>query len=112
MPEVLTKHPDVVKQVLESAGARCGIGAPQQILKKCPREQFCALPGGEVCVYGVDGLSQMTQLSRTEVCQARGEAPPAGGARLAGGDLGAAAGLSAALVVAIVLGRGRSMRER
>jgi hypothetical protein len=27
MPEVITKHPDVVKEVLQSAGAKCGVGA-------------------------------------------------------------------------------------
>jgi hypothetical protein len=113
MPEVVTKHPDVVKQVLASAGARCGAGEPQRILTKCPREQFCALPGGEICVYGVDGVDSMTQLTRAELCQARGEAPPpAGGTPLVGADVGATAGLSVAVAAALALGRRRARRAR
>lgn len=68
MPEIITRYPDVTRQVLESAGAQCGRGAPQKILTACPREAFCALPGGEVCVYGVDQVSKMTQLSRRDLC--------------------------------------------
>lgn len=75
MPEVLTKHPDVVKQVLTSAGAQCGTGAPQKILTRCPRDQFCALPGGEICVYAVGQVGEMTQLSRAELCQLSQSAP-------------------------------------
>ena len=53
MPEQLTKHPDVTLQVLRSAGAQCGNGAPQEILQACPAARFCKLPGGEICVYGL-----------------------------------------------------------
>ncbi len=67
MPEVLTKHPDVVIQVLESAGAKCGDGLPQKILTRCPKPSFCALPGGETCVYGVDQVSEMTQIESSEL---------------------------------------------
>jgi len=76
MPEIITKHPKIVKQVLESGGAKCGKGLPQKILTKCPRESFCALPGGEVCIYGTDELEQMTQLTRTEICTAPTNANP------------------------------------
>jgi hypothetical protein len=76
MPEVITKHPDVLREVLESAGARCGAGEPQKILVKCPEEKFCALPGGEICIYGPRELGRMTQLSREDVCEIRAEAPP------------------------------------
>jgi hypothetical protein len=76
MPEVVTKHPEIVKEVLQSAGAKCGAGAPQKILTKCPREQFCALPGGEICVYPVSEIPKMTQLSRAELCEARTDAGP------------------------------------
>lgn len=107
MPEVITKHPDVVKQVLESAGARCGAGERQEILTKCPRDRFCKLPGGEICIYGVGDVGQMTQLSRAEICGARTETrPPAdvnGGTTAA---LGLAVGLPV-LAAAIVLGRAR-----
>ncbi|MFS8977367.1 hypothetical protein [Cupriavidus necator] len=63
MPEQLTRHPEVTLQVLRSAGARCGEGVPQQILKTCPRDRFCQLPGGEICVYGLDGAAAMTQIT-------------------------------------------------
>ncbi len=69
MPEVLTKHPDVVKKVLESAGAQCGKGLPQKILTACPPDAFCALPGGETCVYGVAQVGQMTQIQRTDLAR-------------------------------------------
>ena len=66
MPEQLTKYPDVTLQVLRSAGAKCGAGAPQEILTKCPAPRFCKLPGGEICVYGLPEAKQMTQISGAE----------------------------------------------
>ncbi len=108
MPEVITKHPDVVKQVLESAGARCGRGEPQRILTRCPREQFCALPGGEICVFGLDGIPAMTQVSRADLCPARTAAPrPPGssGASTAGTE--ASLAIPAALVASFLLRRVR-----
>ena len=69
MPEVLTKHPDVVLQVLKDAGAQCGVGAEQRILTKCPRESFCSLPTGETCVYGLGDIARMTQISRKELAE-------------------------------------------
>ena len=66
MPEQLTKHPEVTLQVLRSSGAKCGEGAPQEILTKCPSNRCCKLPGGEVCVYGLPEAPQMTQISSTE----------------------------------------------
>lgn len=68
MPEQITKHPDVTIQVLKSAGAKCGPGVEKQILKKCPGERFCALPGGEMCIYGTDQIAQMTQITPRELC--------------------------------------------
>lgn len=67
MPEVLTRHPETVKQVLASGGARCGEGAPQKILTACPPASFCALPGGETCVYDVADVGQMTQISTADL---------------------------------------------
>ncbi len=87
MPEVVTKHPDVVKEVLASAGAQCGTGAPQRILTRCPREQFCALPGGEICVYSVSDAGRMTQLSKAELCEATGSVPRDDPTALAGAGL-------------------------
>ncbi len=71
MPEIVTKYPDVTRQVLESAGAQCGRGAPQKILTACPRDSFCTMPGGEVCVYGLDQIPKMTQISRQELCEGK-----------------------------------------
>lgn len=66
MPEQLSKYPDVTLQVLRSAGARCAEGAPQAILSRCPRERFCQLPGGEICVYGLNEAARMTQVTPAE----------------------------------------------
>lgn len=103
MPEVLTKYPDVVKKVLESAGAKCGEGLPQKILKECPKDAFCALPGGEQCVYGVAQVGKMTQIEESDlakyVCN-----DPAGCAASAGAD-GAGALAMAALLLGIAIGR-------
>jgi hypothetical protein len=63
MPEQITKYPDVTLKVLEGAGAVCGRGAPQKILTKCPAERFCALPTGEICVYGIADIPRMTQIT-------------------------------------------------
>jgi hypothetical protein len=63
MPEQLTKHPDVTLQVLRSAGAQCASKAPQEILKSCPADRFCKLPGGEICVYGIADAPRMTQFT-------------------------------------------------
>lgn len=71
MPEIVTKYPDVTRQVLESAGAQCGRGAPQKILTACPRDSFCTMPGGELCVYGLDQIPKMTQISRQELCEGK-----------------------------------------
>jgi hypothetical protein len=49
MPEILTKHPEMVLQVLNSQGAQCGTGAAPKILTRCPPEKFCKLSGGELC---------------------------------------------------------------
>lgn len=66
MPEQLTKHPDATLQVLRSAGARCGDGLKPQILSACPAAQFCKLPGGEICVYGLADAARMTQLTASD----------------------------------------------
>lgn len=66
MPEQLTKHPQVTLQVLRSAQAQCGEGASQDILRTCPAERFCKLPGGEICVYGVADAPQMTQFTAAD----------------------------------------------
>jgi hypothetical protein len=66
MPEQLTRHPEVTLQVLQSAGAQCATGARPEILKACPAERFCKLPGGELCVYGIADAPRMTQFSAAD----------------------------------------------
>lgn len=74
MPEQITKYPEVTIKVLTGAGSRCGEGAEQNILTQCPRKRFCALPSGEVCVYGIEEIPQMTQITANEL--ARVVCPP------------------------------------
>jgi hypothetical protein len=74
MPEQITKYPDVTIQVLREGGARCGPGVEKQILTQCPSEQFCAFPSGEVCIYGIAQIPQMTQVKPQEL--ARVVCPP------------------------------------
>ena len=69
MPEQITKYPDVTLRVLKGSGARCGEGAPQKILTKCPEEQFCSLTSGEVCIYGIEQIPQMTQITTQEIAR-------------------------------------------
>lgn len=114
MPEQLTKHPDVTLQVLRSAGARCGEGGPAQILKTCPAQRFCKLPGGEICVYGIDDAAAMTQLTRADwqalAAATHAQAAPARDAPpMAGGWLWLVLALLAGLVLGVWTGR-RSRR--
>ncbi len=70
MPEVISKHPEITIKVLEEAGAHCGPEFQPRILTKCPPERFCSLPTGEICVYGLPEILQMTQISKQEILQA------------------------------------------
>ncbi|HEX2543727.1 MAG TPA: hypothetical protein VHL79_02550 [Ramlibacter sp.] len=108
MPEQLTKHPEVTLQVLRSTGAKCGEGAPQEILKQCPAERFCKLPGGEICVYGLPQAAQMTQVSLPEwraLFAPPPAAPPA--PPLAEAGIAFAAGVALALLAVAFLRRRR-----
>ncbi|MCY1226683.1 hypothetical protein D9M68_475770 [compost metagenome] len=110
MPEQLTRHPDVTLQVLRSAGARCGEGAPQEILKACPRERFCKLPGGEVCVYGLDNAITMTQITAADwraLAQQAGPPPNPGMPPLTLAGAGTAGLLAGVLLTALVVRRRR-----
>ncbi|MBP1751351.1 MAG: hypothetical protein H6Q57_187 [Geobacteraceae bacterium] len=69
MPEQISKYPDVTLQILKEAGARCGEGVERKILKKCPPSRFCSLPTGEVCIYGIEDIPLMTQISTRELAQ-------------------------------------------
>lgn len=105
MPEQITKYPEVTLQVLKGAGAVCGEGAPQKILTQCPPDRFCSLPTGEICVYGISDVSQMTQITLQELAQvAAPKGPPAAEAS---GAMWAAGGiaLAAVFIAGLVLGR-------
>ena len=69
MPEQISKYPEVTLKVLKGAGAVCGEGAPQKILTQCPSERFCSLSTGEICVYGIKDIPQMTQITPQELAQ-------------------------------------------
>lgn len=69
MPEQISKYPEVTLDVLKGAGARCGEGVEQKILKQCPAERFCSLPTGEICVYGIADIPTMTQISGEELAK-------------------------------------------
>ena len=66
MPEQLTKYPEITLRVLRTSGAVCAEGVEQRVLTECPAEQFCKLPGGELCVFGLADYSKMTQITEAE----------------------------------------------
>lgn len=110
MPEQISKYPQVTIKVLKGAGARCGEGVEQQILTRCPPERFCALPTGEMCVYGIEQIPQMTQITTQElariVCpQPSSTVPPA----LGNSEV---ALLGVAFAVGLVIGRSWRGRGR
>ena len=69
MPEQISKYPDVTLQVLRESGAVCGQGAQQKILKQCPRDRFCSLRTGEICVFGINDIPKMTQITSQGLAQ-------------------------------------------
>lgn len=79
------KYPDVTIQVLKGGGAKCGPGVEKKILKQCPSDRFCSFPSGEMCVYGIDQIPQMTQIKPAEL--ARSVCPPA---KVSQADMGTA----------------------
>ena len=99
MPEQITKYPDITLQVLREAGATCGKGSPQNILKQCPADRFCSLPTGEMCIYGINDIPRMTQIAPAELAQVVCPLSPKG-ASLAGDFLG----IEAAMIGAVFLG--------
>jgi hypothetical protein len=105
MPEQISKYPDVTLEVLKGAGAVCGGGAPQEILTQCPSERFCSLPTGEICVYGIKEIPQMTQITLQELAQVI--CPMAQQGAAVSGVMSGTKGimLGAALLVGLVLGR-------
>jgi hypothetical protein len=98
MPEQISKYPDVTLQVLRESGAVCGQGAPQNILKQCPRDRFCSLRTGEICVYGINDIPKMTQITAQEL--AKVVCPQAQKAALFSAGI---SGLEATLIFAVFL---------
>jgi hypothetical protein len=117
MPEVISKHPEVTIRVLEDGGAVCGEGVPQTILTECPPERFCATPNGEICVYGLDEIPLMTQISSEDIARAIAvvPVPPQEQAQAALPDFVSGAELfaliSVALAVGVILGITLSRRK-
>lgn len=68
MPEIITKHPDIVLKLLQDAGAKCDTG-DAKILTHCPKEQFCSFKNGEICVYGINNITSMTQISSVDIAE-------------------------------------------
>ena len=105
MPEQISKYPDVTLKILKEAGAVCAEGAPQKILTACPPERFCALPTGEVCIYGIADIPAMTQITAQELAKVvcPGEQKEAAGS----GGLSATAGvaLGGVFIAGVLLGR-------
>lgn len=62
MPELVTKYPSLALDELKAAGVACGKGDKPQILHTCPQDQFCKLPTGEFCIYGIEQVPAMTQI--------------------------------------------------
>jgi len=69
VPEQISKYPEVTLKILKEAGAVCAEGAPQKILTACPPERFCSLPSGEVCIYGIADIPNMTQITPQELAK-------------------------------------------
>lgn len=64
MPEVVTRYPESLIKELKDVGGKCGVGAPQEILRLCPADRFCSLPTGEICVYDLKNFKTMTQMNQ------------------------------------------------
>ena len=77
MPEVITKYPESLLRTLKNAGMKCGTGEKQQILTTCPKDNFCTIPTGEICVYDIKNIREMTQINTLDLHEAIGNTPPA-----------------------------------
>ena len=63
MPELVTKYTDVALKILKDAHIDCGTGKQPTILTHCPKDRFCSLPTGELCIYSVKETNITTQLT-------------------------------------------------
>lgn len=67
MPEVVTKYPEIALKILKNANINCGSGTQPKILINCPKENFCSLPTGELCIYDIKDIPKMTQIHPLDV---------------------------------------------
>ncbi|MDX1631574.1 MAG: hypothetical protein R3234_06925 [Thermoanaerobaculia bacterium] len=112
MPELITEHPGVLRHKLEAAGAECGEEAEPRVLVDCPPERFCSLPEGEVCIYGIEEISDMAV---TDIRLVRDAACPPGLLPWSGEPQGAAVWaftLALALWLGSWSGRARARGEQ
>lgn len=72
MTDVLTRQPQTLLQLLQGAGAQCGVPAPPDGLKTCPADRHCTLAGGNVCVLGLDDSGPSNALTSPGVALASG----------------------------------------
>ncbi|CEK09205.1 hypothetical protein [Legionella hackeliae] len=93
MPEIITKYPEKVIKVLNGAHIHCGIGDKQAILRGCPQDKFCATPTGELCIYGLNDITQMNQIHSLELCRNMDVLMPLVGLLLVSFALGMLAGI-------------------
>ena len=100
---------------LRSAGAICGEGAEQVILRDCAPDRFCKLPGGEMCIFGLPEAQRMTQITPAEWQAVLPTLRDTGGWSGFGVDgdivLGGAACLLAGLALGLSLGLTRRSRR-
>ena len=72
MPEVLTRYPNIVIDLLKGMGANCGRG-PKEILVDCPTKNFCTVPNGEMCILGLNDSNKLTHFSANAIEQTGGK---------------------------------------
>lgn len=108
MPELITEHPIALRHKLEAAGGRCGEEAEPEVLVDCPPEQFCSLPEGEVCIYGIEEIPDMAV---TELELIREAACPPGFLPWSGEPLGLGV-WAFTLIVAMAIGSWMTRRTR
>ena len=72
MTEVLTRQPQTLLQLLQSAGATCGGPAPPDGPQTCPSASHCTLAGGEICVMGPDAAGAPKPLASPGVALGSG----------------------------------------
>ncbi|OGT45152.1 MAG: hypothetical protein A3E83_07705 [Gammaproteobacteria bacterium RIFCSPHIGHO2_12_FULL_41_20] len=67
MPEIITKYPDTVLQILRGTPITCAEGKQQNILTTCPKDRFCSSQAGELCVYDVKDMGKALQIQPMDV---------------------------------------------